>query len=166
MCLCPTSRQATGRIYLHHTNHQLRMMKVPRNLLRTYKIAFRQSYNIARSMCITNIYTTYNLKIKAAKAHLGKKYRHVYVVLPNASRIVFASRICCCTQVEMLAVTEQRYSRMNLVVSVFPAPDSPEMTSDWLTISSWRFLYEASARAKTWGGFEPSFCSWYWKTTF
>ena len=25
--------------------------------------------------------------------------------LPNASRIVFASRICCCTHVEMFAVT-------------------------------------------------------------
>ncbi len=42
-----------------------------------------------------------------------------------------ASRICCCTQVEMLAVTEQRYSRMNLVDSVLPAPDSPEITRLW-----------------------------------
>ena len=27
------------------------------------------------------------------------------LALPNASSIVLASRICCCTQVEMLAVT-------------------------------------------------------------
>ncbi len=50
---------------------------------------------------------------------------------PKASRMVLASRICCWTQVEMLAVTEQRYSRMNLVDSVLPAPDSPEITRLW-----------------------------------
>ena len=55
--------------------------------------------------------------------------------LPKASRIVLASKICCWTQVEMLAVTEHKYSRMNLVFSVFPAPDSPDMTKLWLTLS-------------------------------
>ena len=68
-----------------------------------------------------------------------------------------ASRICCCTHVEMLAVTEQRYSMMYLVDSVLPAPDSPEMTRLWLVLSVCRFLYDASARAKTWGGRAPSF---------
>ena len=84
--------------------------------------------------------------------------------LPNASRMVLASRICCCTHVEMLAVTEQRYSMMYLVDSVLPAPDSPEMTRLWLVLSVCRFLYDASARAKTWGGRAPSFWPWYAKT--
>lgn len=49
---------------------------------------------------------------------------------PKASRIVLASRICCCTQVDTSHVTEQRYCKTNLVVSVLPAPLSPEMTHD------------------------------------
>lgn len=43
---------------------------------------------------------------------------------------MLASRICCCTQVETSHVTEQRYCKTNLVVSVLPAPLSPEMTHD------------------------------------
>ena len=61
-------------------------------------------------------------------------------ILPNASRIVLASSICCWTQVDMLAVTEHRYSRMNFVDSVFPAPDSPEITRLWSFISYWSDL--------------------------
>ena len=50
---------------------------------------------------------------------------------PKASKIVFASKICCCTHVETSHVTEQRYWRTNFVVSVFPAPDSPDITTAW-----------------------------------
>ena len=58
----------------------------------------------------------------------------------------------------------QRYSRINFVVSVLPAPDSPEMTKLWLTQFDWRFLYAASAKAKTWGSKAPIFCPWYLNT--
>ena len=54
--------------------------------------------------------------------------------LPNDSRIVFASRICCWTQVEMLAVTEQRYSKMNFVDSVFPALKDLRLSENWNSI--------------------------------
>lgn len=50
--------------------------------------------------------------------------------LPKASNIVFASRICCCTHVETSHVTEHKYWSTNFVVSVLPAPDSPDMTQD------------------------------------
>lgn len=38
--------------------------------------------------------------------------------LPKASKIVFASKICCSIHVETFVVTVHRYCRMNLVVSV------------------------------------------------
>lgn len=53
--------------------------------------------------------------------------------LPNASKMVLASSICCCTQVDTSHVTEHKYCNTNLVVSVFPAPDSPDITHDWNT---------------------------------
>lgn len=54
--------------------------------------------------------------------------------LPKASRMVLASKICCSTQVLTPEVTEHRYCRMNLVDSVLPAPDSPEMTQLWFWV--------------------------------
>lgn len=45
--------------------------------------------------------------------------------------MVFASRICCCTHVDTSHVTEHKYCSTNFVVSVLPAPDSPDMTHDW-----------------------------------
>ena len=50
--------------------------------------------------------------------------------LPNASNIVLASKICCCTHVDTLHVTEHKYCSTNFVVSVFPPPLSPEITHD------------------------------------
>jgi hypothetical protein len=72
------------------------------------------------------------------------KCMYEYEYSPNASRMVFASRICCWTHVDTSQVTEHRYCRINFVVSVLPAPDSPEMTQDWLTSLSMIFLYAAS----------------------
>lgn len=72
-----------------------------------------------------------------------------------------ASRICCSTHVSTLLVTEHRYCRMNLVVSVLPAPLSPDITQDWLLTVSCRDLYAASARANTCGSKAPIFWPWY-----
>jgi len=52
--------------------------------------------------------------------------KHFY--LPNASKIVLASKICCCIQEEMFEVIVHKYCSINFVVSVFPAPDSPDIT--------------------------------------
>lgn len=64
---------------------------------------------------------------------LELSFRIVFA-FPNASRIVFASRIWFSTHVLTLDVTWHRYCRMNLVVSVFPAPDSPDITTDWFVV--------------------------------
>lgn len=75
--------------------------------------------------------------------------------------MVLASRICCSTHVSTLLVTEHRYCRMNLVVSVLPAPLSPDITQDWLLTVSCKDLYAASARANTCGSKAPIFWPWY-----
>ena len=56
-----------------------------------------------------------------------------------SSRVVFAAR-------------DARYSIVCLVVSVLPAPDSPDMTIDWL--APWRCIvaYARSATEYTCGG--------------
>lgn len=87
--------------------------------------------------------------------------RRTVARLPNASRIVLASRICCSTHVSTLLVTEHRYCRMNFVVSVLPAPLSPDITQDWLPSVSCRDQYAASAKANTCGSRAPIFCPWY-----
>lgn len=50
--------------------------------------------------------------------------------IPKDSRIVLASSICCSIHVLTLLVTEHKYCKINLVVSVFPAPLSPDITHD------------------------------------
>jgi len=75
--------------------------------------------------------------------------------------MVLASRICCSTHVSTLLVTEHRYCKMNLVVSVLPAPLSPDITQDWLLTVSCSDLYAASARANTCGSRAPIFWPWY-----
>lgn len=77
---------------------------------------------------------------------------------------MFASKICCSTQRVTLQVTAQRYWRMNLVVSVFPAPLSPLMMHDWFLRSSWRYVRAASAVANTWGGISIIFFPLYLAT--
>ena len=42
----------------------------------------------------------------------------------------FASRICCSIQ-ECFPLMAARYCRISLVLSVFPAPDSPLITMHW-----------------------------------
>lgn len=83
--------------------------------------------------------------------------------LPNASSIVFASRIWCSSHEVEVEVTVQRYCRMNLVVSVLPAPDSPEMIILWLWFALFSLLYIASAIAKMCGSCAVSWhpCPWY-----
>lgn len=54
-----------------------------------------------------------------------------YAYTPKDSKIVLASSICCSTHVLTLLVTEHKYCKMNFVVSVFPAPLSPDITHDW-----------------------------------
>lgn len=67
-----------------------------------------------------NLYNTISLHIIS--------YNIIYA--PNDSKIVLASSICCSTHVLTLLVTEHKYWRMNLVVSVLPAPLSPDITHD------------------------------------
>ena len=52
----------------------------------------------------------------------------IVFALPNASRMGLASRICCSIQ-ECFPEMAARYCKINLVLSVFPAPDSPEITT-------------------------------------
>ena len=54
----------------------------------------------------------------------------IVFALPKASRIGLASRICCSIQ-ECFPEMAARYCKINLVLSVFPAPDSPEITTHW-----------------------------------
>lgn len=82
--------------------------------------------------------------------------------LPNASSTVLASRICCSTHLNTLQVTRQRYCRMNLVVSVFPAPLSPLMMQDWFFWSSSKCTSADSATANTCGGMSAIFVPLYW----
>lgn len=89
--------------------------------------------------------------------------------LPNASKIVFASKICCSTQVDTPLVTEHKYCNMNLVFSVLPAPLSPLMTKLWFLLplpglSVCRDAYAASPRANTCGSIDPNFFPWYFLT--
>lgn len=78
--------------------------------------------------------------------------------------MVFASKICCSTQVLTSLVTEHRYCNMNLVVSVLPAPLSPDMTHDWFESRVCKLVYAASASAKTCGSRVPILVPWYWNT--
>ena len=77
------------------------------------------------------------------------------LALPKASRMTLHSRICCSTQFEAEEVTVHRYCRMNLVVSVLPAPDSPEITHDWFMSEVCTFMYAACEVANTCGGSSP-----------
>lgn len=80
------------------------------------------------------------------------------LAFPKASKMGFASRICCSIH-ECLPLIAARYCRINFVLSVFPAPDSPEITIHW----SWRYrficAYALSPIAKMCGGSSPIFRS-------
>ena len=50
------------------------------------------------------------------------------LAFPNASKIGLASKICCSIQ-ECFPLIAAKYCKMSFVLSVLPAPDSPEMTT-------------------------------------
>ncbi len=52
--------------------------------------------------------------------------------------------------------TYRRYCRMKRALSVLPAPDSPEMTSAWLTLLAIIARCDAAATAKMCGGSRSS----------
>lgn len=51
----------------------------------------------------------------------------IVLALPKASRMGFASKICCSIH-ECLPLMAARYCNISFVLSVLPAPDSPDIT--------------------------------------
>jgi hypothetical protein len=93
------------------------------------------------------------------------------LALPNASSKGLLLSTCCETPppsrappasslrpvtASVLAAAQVMYCMTCLVASVLPAPDSPEMRTDWLRRECSRPRYACSATAKICGGSSPS----------
>lgn len=141
------------------------------SLIKIFHPKFALIQNIAENALIIYLKSSKSGKYLLFKRHvrLGADRGILWLIikedknrrkLPNASRIVLASRICCSTQVLTLLVTEHKYWRMNLVFSVFPAPDSPLITHDWLHSVRLREAWAASANANTCGSRAPILLPW------
>lgn len=94
---------------------------------------------------------TYSLKwtSKYFPNRLLLSFRGV-LAFPKLSRSGVASRICSVTRLFGARLTAARYCITNLVDSVFPEPDSPEMTTTWLALEllaavTWLYAEEPTA---------------------
>jgi hypothetical protein len=70
--------------------------------------------------------------------------------LPKLSSIVLVSKIIRSTH-PLVEDTVIRNCKINFVLSVFPAPDSPDMITDWFFWVLLRFWNVALEVAKIWG---------------
>jgi len=71
----------------------------------------------------------------------------VVLAFPNDSRIGLESTNCSST-CECLPLRWARYDTISFVDSVFPAPDSPLITTHWLALFASMELWASSAMAK------------------
>ena len=102
------------------------------------------------------------VRLNLISVHLPKRDElslRVVLALPNDSMSGLDLRICCSSDSVFSPVASDarpdasaRNWSTSFIVSVLPAPDSPEITTAWSRKSASKFAYALSAMAKMCGG--------------